>query len=35
MASDAVPETWRAAIEPVLATSEARRLGGFLKTEEA
>jgi len=30
-----VPESWRAALEPVLATPEARRLGGFLKAEEA
>lgn len=33
--SDAVPESWRAALEPVLATPEARRLGGFLTGEEA
>jgi len=36
MAEDnALPESWRAALEPVLATQEARRLGGFLKTEES
>jgi uracil-DNA glycosylase len=35
MSADAVPESWRPAIEPVLATREARRLGGFLKAEEA
>ncbi|MDR2857242.1 MAG: uracil-DNA glycosylase [Novosphingobium sp.] len=35
MAAEAVPESWRPAIEPVLATREARRLGGFLKSEEA
>jgi uracil-DNA glycosylase len=35
MAADAVPESWRAAIEPLLATREARRLGGFLSAEEA
>lgn len=35
MAADAVPESWRPAIEPVLATREARQLGGFLKAEEA
>jgi uracil-DNA glycosylase len=35
MAEEAVPESWRAAIEPVLATREARRLGGFLSAEEA
>ncbi|MEQ1541163.1 MAG: uracil-DNA glycosylase [Novosphingobium sp.] len=33
--SDAVPESWRAALEPVLAAPGARRLGGFLKAEEA
>ena len=31
---DAVPESWRAALEPVLATPEARKLGGFIKAEE-
>jgi len=35
MSADAVPDSWKPAIEPVLATREARRLGGFLKTEEA
>jgi uracil-DNA glycosylase len=35
MAADAVPESWRPAIEPALATREARRLGGFLSAEEA
>ncbi len=35
MAAEAVPESWRAALEPVLATREARKLGGFLKAEEA
>ncbi len=30
-----VPPSWRAALDPVLATRGARRLGGFLKTEEA
>jgi uracil-DNA glycosylase len=35
MAADAVPESWRPAIEPVLAAREARKLGGFLKAEEA
>lgn len=34
-ASDAIPESWRAALEPVLATPASRKLGGFLKTEEA
>lgn len=35
MASEAVPESWRAVLESVLASPEARRLGGFLKAEEA
>lgn len=34
-ASDAVPTSWRGALETVLALPEARRLGGFLKSEEA
>ena len=34
-ASDPVPESWRAALDPVLATPEARRLGGWLRGEEA
>jgi len=34
-ASDAVPTSWRGSLEGVLATPEARRLGGFLKAEEA
>jgi uracil-DNA glycosylase len=33
--NDAVPQSWRPALEPVLATPESRRLGGFLKAEEA
>ena len=33
--SDAVPESWKTALDPVLDTPEARRLGGFLKAEEA
>jgi uracil-DNA glycosylase len=33
--SETVPESWRAVLEPVLATSQARKLGGFLKAEEA
>ncbi len=33
--NEAVPESWRTALEPVLATREARKLGGFLKSEEA
>ncbi len=32
---DAVPESWRAALAPVLAQPGARKLGGFLKAEEA
>lgn len=35
MAADAVPESWRTAMEGALATREARQLGGFLKAEEA
>jgi uracil-DNA glycosylase len=31
---EAVPESWRAALAPILSTSEARRIGGFLKAEE-
>jgi len=33
--ADAVPESWRAALEPALQAPEARRLGGWLKAEEA
>jgi len=33
--SESVPESWRAALEPVLATPEARRLGGWLCAEES
>ncbi|MFM6931018.1 MAG: uracil-DNA glycosylase [Novosphingobium sp.] len=33
--SDALPESWRSALGPVLQTPESRRLGGFLKAEEA
>ncbi len=33
--SDTVPESWKTALGPVLATAEARRLGGFLTAEEA
>lgn len=35
MAAQDVPESWRGALEPVLATREARKLGGFLAAEEA
>ena len=34
MPSDALPESWRSALEPALATAEARRLGGWLRAEE-
>jgi uracil-DNA glycosylase len=33
--SEAIPESWRAVLEPALATPEARRLGGWLKAEES
>lgn len=33
--TDAVPESWRAALEPVLATPKSRALGEFLQAEEA
>lgn len=33
--SECVPESWRAALEPVLQSREARRLGGWLCREEA
>ena len=35
MAGDDIPDSWRAALEPVLATPEARKLGGWLRAEEA
>lgn len=35
MNGDAIPESWRPALEPVLATPGARRLGGWLCAEEA
>lgn len=35
MSCEAVPDSWRAALEPVLASPEARRLGGWLCAEEA
>ena len=34
MASDEIPESWRAALEPVLSAPEARRLGGWLRAQE-
>lgn len=33
--SEAIPESWRAVLEPVLASSKSRALGWFLKGEEA
>jgi uracil-DNA glycosylase len=33
--SEAIPESWRAALGPVLASAKSRQLGGFLKGEEA
>ncbi|MFU7526936.1 uracil-DNA glycosylase [Qipengyuania sp. ASV99] len=35
MAGETIPESWRAALDPVLNTPEARRLGGWLQAEEA
>ncbi|MXP29367.1 uracil-DNA glycosylase [Porphyrobacter algicida] len=34
MTEGAIPESWRAALEPVLATPESRQLGGWLRAEE-
>ena len=34
MANEAIPESWRAVLAPVLATAEARKLGGWLRAEE-
>ncbi|MFZ9396273.1 MAG: uracil-DNA glycosylase, partial [Erythrobacter sp.] len=34
MTAEAIPDSWRAALEPALATPEARRLGGWLRAEE-
>ena len=34
-AGEAVPESWKAVLGPVLALPQSRRLGGFLKAEEA
>ena len=34
MSADPIPETWRPALEPELATRAARQLGGFLTAEE-
>ena len=35
MLDSPLPESWRAALEPVLATARSRALGGFLSAEEA
>ena len=35
MPDSPLPESWRAALEPVLATPKSRALGGFLSAEEA
>ena len=32
--AEAVPESWKPVLDPVLATSEARKLGGWLRAEE-
>lgn len=34
MTKDAIPESWRAALEPILEIPEARKLGGWLRAEE-
>jgi uracil-DNA glycosylase len=31
--ADSVPESWKAALEPVLNASESRRLGGWLRQQ--
>ncbi len=35
MTAEAIPESWRPALEPVLASAAARKLGGWLRAEEA
>lgn len=35
MNSEAIPDSWLPALEPVLATPETRRLGGWLRAEES
>jgi uracil-DNA glycosylase len=35
MTAETIPESWRAVLEPVLATPDARKLGGWLTAEEA
>src|SRR5262245_13915689 len=32
--ADAVPESWRPALDPVLALPESRKLGGWLRAQE-
>jgi uracil-DNA glycosylase len=34
MAQDTIPPSWQPVLEPVLATQQARRLGGWLRAEE-
>ncbi|MCU0947655.1 MAG: uracil-DNA glycosylase [Porphyrobacter sp.] len=34
MTSETIPESWRGALEPVLASPAARQLGGWLRAEE-
>ena len=34
MAGEEIPQSWRAALEPVLAEPQARKLGGWLRAEE-
>lgn len=34
MADETIPQSWQKALEPVLKTSEARHLGGWLRAEE-
>jgi len=33
--AEQIPESWRAALDPVLQSAESRRLGGWLQREEA
>jgi uracil-DNA glycosylase len=35
MAGDTIPDSWHSVLEPALASAEARKLGGWLKAEEA
>ena len=34
MLANTIPTSWRSALEPVLSTAEAERLGGWLQVEE-